>query len=354
LLGTLGNLPCVFDELHKRDPDAVRQFVVMFTNGRDKLRGKSDGTLREPSGDWQTILVLGSNLSLIDLMQHKVAEEAQTYRILEFTCEQNFSGSEGDKLRRALRDNAGHAGAAFLGYILRPQVLSALREELDKAIFSLYHHKDYAFDKRHRFWVRCMACAFVAGRVANHLGILNFDIDRIMKWAIARCQERVKAEYVQDYSQTLNEALYDLWDATLVVDREWQAKNSCQILNEPRKGFHARRVRESGRMYIQRSWLRQWLTEHRINRASFVKDLMTRSIILNEAKFVTLGAGTPLTGGGQIMCFEVDMHHPAMLEAVMQAEKDVPKEEREKKPINNLIRFHPRVAASLSPPPSSE
>jgi hypothetical protein len=355
LLGTLGNLPCVFDELHKRDPDTVRQFCIMFTNGRDKLRARSDGTLRDPSGDWQTILVLGSNLSLVDILQAKVTEEAQAYRVLEFIAEQNFSNADGDKLRRALKDNAGHAGDAFLRYLLSPGMLETVKGELERAVHSLYHHPDYGFDKKHRFWVRAIACAFVAARIVNKLDILNFDVDRVIDWAIVQCKERQHTEVPHDHAHALNEMLYDLWASTMVVDTDWRGpKNSCQVLSEPIKGFHARRVRETGRMYISRSWARTWLSEHLVNRSSFFKELLKRHIIVNENKFVNLGAGTPRNIGGQIMCLEIDMHHPAMMDAVLASERDVSPEERAKRPLATLLQFPRAGASSPSPPPPSQ
>ena len=362
LLGTLGNLPCVFDELHRRDPDAIRQFCIMFTNGRDKLRGKSDGTLREPIGDWQTILVLGSNLSLVDILQART-EEAQAYRILEFPVEATFTGHEGDRLLRQLKVNAGWAGDAFLQALLYPGMLDEVRSEMQRIMDILWDKwkqpgdKDcYGFDKRHRFWVRCLAAAYTAGRLVNHLGILQFDPTRVINWAIDRCKNRNVAEVKRDYVQVLNEALYDVWAMTLVVDVEWSGpKRACNILSPPSsKGFYARRVRESGRMYVSRTWLREWMTEHMVNRQAFTEDLQKQLIIVKANKFVTLGAGTHLSVGGQIMCYEIDMHHHRMSEMLMAVERDVPPDVRQEKPLATVLRFsQPDRAASAAPPEPS-
>lgn len=349
LLGTLGNLPCVFDELHRRDPDSIRQFCIMFTNGRDKLRGRPDGSLRDPVGDWQTILVLGSNLSLVDILQAKATEEAQAFRILEFSCEQNFSNADGDKLRRTLRENAGWAGDAFIRYLMLPGVIEQVRKELDYVTKHLWEHPKYQFRREHRFWVRCLACAYVAACCVKELGLLEFDPVRVCDWAIWRCVERKNGEFKKSYTQYLNEALYDIWASTLVVDVEWKAKNMCQILSSPNpnKGFFARRVHDSGRMYVSRSWLYKWLTEHAVNRTAFIKELMIEHVIISSNKFCTLGAGTAtMHGGGQIMCVEIDMRHPAMADALAVSERDVPDEVKVPKLPRSLTTF-------LSPPSSS-
>ena len=351
LLGVLGNLPCVFDELHRRDPDAIRQFCITFTNGRDKLRGRADGSLISPAGDWQTILILGSNQSLVDILQSKGHEEAQAFRILEFPCEQNFAGTEGDKLRRTLRENAGHAGQAFIKWLMQPRALEFARRELDTAVKEIWEHPDYGFQREHRFWVRAIACAFVAGNIANHMGLIDAKASRVCRWAIDRCIERRKGEFKKEAAQTLNEALYEIWAMTLVVDVEWKAKNMCQILASPNpnKGFHARRVHESGKMYVSRTWLYKWLSEHGINKTAFMKELVAEHVILNQNKFCTLGAGTStMHGGGQIMCVEINMKHPKMKESLDVSELDVAAEARK------VLAFRPKQEAAPSPPASSQ
>ena len=346
-LGTLGNLPCVFDELHKRDPDSIRSFVTMFTSGRDKLRAKADGTLRDPSGDWQTILILGSNISLTDILQSKSSEEAQAFRILELQTTQTFVGNEGDKLRRQLSENAGWAGDAFIKYLMQPDVLAAVRAELDNIVAAFW---EFGFEKKHRFWVRCLACALSAARIVTHAGILDFNPTRVFKWVVLHCKERQEGELQRDNVQVLNEALYDLWASTLVVDVEWKPKTACQVLAQPNpnRAFLARRVRDSGRIYVTRTWLRKWLVEHGISRTAFVSDLLKRKVIVNDHKFVTLGAGTDHNTGGQIVVFEIDLFHPHMVGALEAAERDVPQDEKEKKPINSL-----RLPSGGAPSPPS-
>jgi hypothetical protein len=353
MLGTLGNLPCVFDELHKRDPDSIRTFCTMFTSGRDKLRAKADGSIRDPAGDWQTILILGSNISLTDIMHTKNPEEAQAFRILELIAEQTFTGNEGDKLRRTLKENRGWAGDAFVRYLMQPGVLQAVRADLDNIVNELWS-EFYGFDRRHRFWVRALACALCAGRIVTHIGILDFNSSRIIEWVINTLQDRNRSDIKQTSAQILNEALYELWAHTLVVDDAWSPRNRCLVLCAPsqNKSFVARRERNNGRMYVIRTWLRKWLTLHNISRTSFINELKTKKVILNDRKFVTLGAGTDYSMGGQILCFEINMHHPLMIEALEAAEVNVPEDEKAKAPVSNLINFP--SAASPSPPLASE
>jgi len=338
-LGSLGNLPCVFDELHKRDPDYVREFCVIFTNGRDKLRGTSEGALRAPAGDWQTILILGSNQSIVDIIRSKNSEEAQAYRVLEFIAENNFAGHEGDKLRRTLRENAGHAGDRYLRFILQPEVLVKIKTFLPEVMEMLWTR--YSFDRRHRFWVRTLACCSVAGSIVKQLGLLELNIDRIITWAITGCLARAEEDGTasRSYAQLLSECLLTLYGQTLITRDEWKPGKAhhCQPLKEPQGTLVARAVRETGRVYVTKTALRTWLVKNNVNRIQFNNALVKEKVILNLHKQVTLAAGTDLAIAGQVPCYEINLHHPAMSGALTDVENLVPKEERNDRPLADII-----------------
>jgi len=99
-------------------------------------------------------------------------------------------------------------------------------------------------------------------------------------------------------------------------------------------------------MYVSRTWLYKWLTEHGVNRTAFIKDLQEERVLVNAHKFVTLGAGTStMHGGGQIMCVEIDMNHPAMADALAVSERDLPAK---------VLKFPREPRDAPSPPASSQ
>jgi len=103
-LGVFGNIACTYDELYNRDPDAIRRFVLMFTNGRDKDRGTADGTLRHVRAEWQTILLLASNNSIVDILSTMGGTDAPAYRLLEFIMDTpaTMDKRRGDQLKNQL------------------------------------------------------------------------------------------------------------------------------------------------------------------------------------------------------------------------------------------------------------
>lgn len=116
MLGTLSNLPVVFDEMESRDPDWVRQFLNMLSSGRDKLRGASGGEgLRVNRATWSTIMLSTSNRSLLEIVGASDGPDAPGKRVLELEMKMipGLDRKRGEALRRQLEANAGWAGRCF-------------------------------------------------------------------------------------------------------------------------------------------------------------------------------------------------------------------------------------------------
>ncbi|MDE1868149.1 MAG: DUF927 domain-containing protein, partial [Thaumarchaeota archaeon] len=151
-LGALGNLPAFYDEFTDKDPEVIKNFIEMFTNGRDKKRGTSSGELQNSLLTWQMLLISAGNQSLVDTIRSTGKSEAPSMRILEFGVE-----SSGDMLQsrlmalaKQLHANAGHAGAEYLKYLIQPGTLEVIYYQLPRIIDEIM--KNCSFQKQHRFW----------------------------------------------------------------------------------------------------------------------------------------------------------------------------------------------------------
>ena len=193
-MGALGNLPVVYDEITLRDPDAIRQFVINFTNGRDKMRATRMGEIRHTASTWQTILISAANSSLVDALSVQNNPEAPAYRIMEFALEVPREYSQGDRLRKALRNNSGHAGQFYLEWLVQPANLAWTKAALAQVTQQVWDTT--GFKSEHRFWVRTLAAIAVAGVIVKKLGLVEFSIERIMAWLYeslgARDQQQVR------------------------------------------------------------------------------------------------------------------------------------------------------------------
>lgn len=315
-LGALGNLPALYDELAERDPEVVKEFVLTFTNGSDKLRGATDGTIRHLKATWQTLLITGSNLPLVDLLQ-ATGTDAASFRVLEFqaTLPKGMDHTLGDKLRRDLDMNAGHAGHAYLSYIVQPAVRAWIESSMLQIAQDIWVKT--GFRSEHRFWVRAIASVAVAGAIVQKLGLLDFSPQRIVNWALETSQMNKndapvtgEVEDKQASISSLAAFMDDHVGSTLVVNRGYGPKNAPPLL----RPFHKlviRYERDNARILVNETILKGWLLKRQVSFREMINDLVEAGVVITKRRMITLSAGTDLPGG-QVPCVEISGRHPAL------------------------------------------
>jgi hypothetical protein len=313
-LGVLGNLPVIYDELHNKDPEVIREFVMMFTNGRDKMRGTSDGEIRHTQSSWQTLLLSGSNISITDLLQAASGVDAPAYRVLEFraTLPKEIAYSQGDRLKKQLEQNCGHAGDAYLRYLIEPKVL-----EWTKKAVAQYTQDIWAKTKlrsEHRFWVRTIGSVAVAGAIVNKVGILEFKTSRIIDWAMQQIgdanEEPLMAVGSNVAANALAEFLGEHLGDTLVMQAAFRpGVPRTPPVMRPARRLIVRVELDTQRIFISEKEFRSWLLRKELNGRYTIEELKEKGVIMNQKRMMTLGAGTDIQSG-QLPCVEINGKHP--------------------------------------------
>jgi hypothetical protein len=307
-LGALGNLPVIYDEMTIRDPEAIRNFVINFTNGRDKMRATRSGEIKHTASTWQTIMISAANSSLVDVLSGTGMAEAPAYRILEFQLEvpdHQRAHQQGDKLRKALRNNSGHAGAVFLDWLVKPDNLAWTKAALERMTQQTWERT--GLKSEHRFWVRTIAAIAVAGVIVKKLDLVEFSVERIMTWLFGYVGER-KTTTSSWPVDALAEFLNANRDSTLVVERAYIPGERQRPSLEPRFRLAIRYEKSSGRYLIAQTALREWLIDKEQSYQEMVRSLEASGVVTRRRCQATLGAGTDIPGG-QVWCVEVDGAH---------------------------------------------
>ena len=315
-LAVFGNIACTYDELYNRDPEVIRRFVLMFTNGRDKDRGTADGTLRHVRAEWQTILLLASNNSIVDILSSMDGTDAPAYRVLEFIMDTpaTMDKRRGDALKQQLDANSGYAADIYLRNLIQPDTLKYIKSALPKWTDEIWNRT--GLDKEHRFWVRTIASVIAAGAIVKNAGLLDFSIDRISGWAIEQVQEKKQLNGANAGHRTPISMLVSFLDQhlldTLVVPKAFKPgpNQGTHILLEPRRKLLIRHEMQENRIYVEEQTLKRWLVEKGVNTESFYKELRDKGV-LGQTRRITLGAGTPHSTG-QTTAIEFVVDHPAM------------------------------------------
>jgi len=316
-LGVLGHLPVIYDELTNRDPAIIKEFVIVFTNGRDKMRGTADAQIQHTQASWQTILVSASNQPLVDLLSAQ-GTDAQAFRVLEFeaTLPKEIQKNLGDRLKMTLQQNAGHAGDLYLRYLTQHETLEWVKTQLPKVTDEIWARTK--LDSQHRFWVRTLASVALAGQMVRQLDLVSFSPERIVDWAVEQLISRAKDEAESGITgnerynvNVLSEFLNDNIDSILVVADKFKPQQRQMPIAKPWRKLHIRYELNTGMLYISEAAFKEWLGKRELALRHVVRDLHNKLIVLRPRHQFTLGAGTDLASG-QMPCIEVNARHPML------------------------------------------
>lgn len=316
-IGTLANLPVIYDELRDKDPEYIRRMVVMFTEGRDRMRGMTDGTIRHTKANWQTMMLSAANNSLLDQLTGD-GVDAPAFRVLELssTLPRAIDKTKGDRLKKVLNDNAGHAGDAYLRYLLHPPVLDFARKSLEQWTQEIWDVT--RLDSAHRFRVRAVGAIAVASALVNKLGILHFNTDRILSWLVKELGHSNNKGTVTQLT-TLENAISEFgefinahYGEMLVVSDRWRPREPRMVpFLKPHNRLSMRFEIKPQRLLISEAAFRNWAVDRGVSPRVVLDTLEQHQVIVARKRGVTLSAGTDIPGA-QVMCIEANAAHPVM------------------------------------------
>ena len=311
-IATLCNLPVPYDEMRDRHTDIIVEFIQSFITGRDKKRGRIDGTVIPTTLPWCTILAASSNESMMDSMNAKKVD-GMSSRIFEIEAKlpKHAVYSLGKELQDELTLHQGYAGPAFIDYLLQPGVLEFVRTELPRLV-DLYTQRCQARTPD-RFNIRLVAAVAVAGHIVRHMGILDFSLEHIIEWALNQISNNLKS-----ITQAFNAAdvvseilLENLLTDCLVVNGMARHNQPVLIMRTPTQKINMRYETDRKRLYIATTFIRKKLVEIGVSYSAVMNELEEKNILLNRCRVTSLAGGTDLPGG-KAPCWEIDMTQPAI------------------------------------------
>jgi hypothetical protein len=206
-MGQLKNLPMFWDEL--KNEDDTRKFVntvFKLTSGREKSRLNQQAQMKD-SGDWQTLMFIASNDSLIEYVTRGTRTTvAGVVRVFEYvvspptgsiTKDQHFTTSISK-----LKHNFGWAGrkyAEFLGQ--NYDRIDADLKELDMRLT-----KKFEWTQEERYWAGAISCCLLGAEYSNELELTEIDIpamEDFFEKAVTKLRND-KADQPVDMTKKLN------------------------------------------------------------------------------------------------------------------------------------------------------
>jgi len=296
---TLRDLPLFFDELTNIDPKTASDMLYQIPAGMQKNRMARDGNTERYRGEpWRLICVTTANTSLIArVSMYKEGPKAELQRVLESPQKKYMfeTKEETDQFSDSLSQNYGHAGTIFLQHVMRNT--ESVRTMLKKVQRELDIHA--GLEAENRFWSVQAACGITALMICKKIGLLNYDINTIAKWAVETMQAAKSADAIlsDDCLQLVTEYIYDNYDKFLRLSSRG-AESGEHLLDHlvvptavPRMQLVGRHETDKNRWYLLPKPLRNWCINKQIDYSWLVGELKNSSAKAMTTKF-RMGRGT--------------------------------------------------------------
>jgi hypothetical protein len=312
-LGVYCNLPVTFDEMSNTEEKQLSDLAYLITQGTGKDRMKaSSNELRLNLTSWQTIALCSSNHSFYEKLENlKKTPQGEMMRIIEYNID--YSDAVDTRLGKEMFDHQLLENFGFAGDIYARFILAKYDE-----VKALYHTIQQRIDtrlkltQRERFWSATVAANITGIYVAVHLGLCDWGVARIFKWAcrmILSLRGTLTPPPGGD-RQVLGEFIIGRMSNILIVNGNADCRSKMQAapLLEPKQDLMIRYEPDTARVYITAGSFRQYCATHSISyRATLAKMKESGIHIKSEVKRMSKGMRIN-TPGVQSLVF--DANHP--------------------------------------------
>lgn len=314
-LGVLNNLPATYDEHTNLEGDVVSDLCYMVSKGQGRQRLKQNGESQENHGNFQLMMLMTGNTSLNSrLAMAKADASAESARVFEYVVPENtLTKSEAD-------DNWGPGGAISSNYGLAGEIYAR----------QLTVSQDWAKDRvrywvkevdrlanvssGERFWSAGVACVLTGFELANHCGLTNVDIQRLLTFSVntIRSMRGIVTDNTRSPVNIVSDYLNTNLRSTLILGSEASGLTAAQMLHTPSDKLRVRLERHTHKLYIDRADFRRFCGNQQIDSRSVLSELQLTGALKSVDAKVTLGKGTPWSGT-QTICLVFDMKNPALI-----------------------------------------
>jgi len=266
--GVLNNLPATIDEITNMKEEVVSQLAYAITQGRGKNRMESQSNAERINNTfWRLIAITSSNSSLYDkLYALKEFPEGELMRIVELKIVRDSTHSKEftDSLFGSLESNYGIAGEIFMQYVVENM------EEVSNTFLSVQKRldKEAELNQRERFWSTTGALGITGGIIAQKLGLIDIDVNRIFNWLIVMLRANkgdLKATPTEGTSAIGAFAMANINNILIVKDAPEHNGLYQPPLREPKGEMLIRYEVDTKRLFILQKKFKEWCAKNQVS-----------------------------------------------------------------------------------------
>lgn len=311
-LGVLCNLPAVVDEITNMTAQELSVFNYAITQGRGKDRVKqSSNELRYNSTTWSTMALCSSNASFYEKLELlKSSPDGERMRLFEY----HLMKSNAIEVEHAkemfdfqLMENYGHAGVIYAEFLVKNYeyvrtMVTGLQRKIDHEL---------QLSARERFWSATLAANFVGGLLAKRLGLIDWELEPIFKWAMAQAltNRADVAPVLIDAGHILGDYINAHVQNVLVVNAFEDPKSRKELLPNvlPTRELSIRYEPDTKMLFLAMRPFREYCAKYQINYRETLTTFKASGMFL-RADTKRLGAGMKMAAG-PVHCLVFDGGH---------------------------------------------
>lgn len=323
-LGAFNNIPMLFDELTKIDPEELSSMAYRVSLGqeRDRMRMSGGGVKFAETSMWRMSPFVTSNKDLHALLSMTAANaEAEAVRVVQINLDQHklpvYTGAELQAFQMAcdqIKMNAGAAGDAMIRYVVTN--VDKLYERMRNKVVELANHIS---EPKFRFYRSHAACTIVMAEIAKELGVIEFDVENLQDFAIdlmLDLRDSITISNTITPEDSYNRLLSSLQNR-IIVTTEYRDARSASGPESPRRPItgevagryivptpHSRDPYK-GRLFLVLKDVKDWCTRNRVDLLTLTCYLKSCGALVAENEKVRLTRGTDMSGVQQ-RCLIID------------------------------------------------
>lgn len=307
MLGERHHIPAMVDETTNWDAKRSSTFLYQAASGLAKLQGAADGGLRDNSTkNWQSIIYTTANRSLISTMITSLVNAGPMIaRVFEIRMPPVTLDPGDRRTIHQLEKHHGLIGREFIQYIVKH------REKVEESIGKLierFQKYDSATDAR--FWILTAACTVFAGLIAKKLGLVDFDMHALERFARRQLKvlRATVGESDEDVESRFTRMISELLPQTLITNTDERPCIVNPDFPAPRyKDIIGRYLTDSNTLYITVKAVRRWCSATGEDYSVFRDAAKELGCVTNMSKVYRLTAGTKIGNMGGQRCWEIKL-----------------------------------------------
>lgn len=307
-LGTLSDLPALFDEVTSMKPEALSQLAYALSNGTEpmRLRVGQGGVRFAGRESWHLQAALTGNTYIGARLAENGQTEAEAMRLFEIRVDSyNIPKLEPLAVAKQLTEmshNAGAVGDAYIKWVVNHKAeVSELFAEVSTRIPA-----DSALmaDPKYRFFRDHVILTMSAAKIMKSLGVIHFDLDKLFTFAVrvvGRLIDLTEETNTVDYADAIQKMMTDYQQDIFQSEYFRLPKGSSPYTPRIKNQLVGRLITPNmksykepfaGELLISAPAVGKWCVEHRVDRDALWGYLQGNGVTVNQRRLVRLGTST--------------------------------------------------------------